>query len=945
MRMGHSSIVLFATVMILASGLLIHPEASAVDPILDPSDPAAVLPLLSALLRNLQVRTTALNGEDVTLRMEVSSAFLKGPDGIVTLLESPSLGVLSRANSWSVILRGESADNSSLGALVVKPGGIFASIDLLGREHIQTKRPVASNGSMVFPTTIATTGPAFRAWRVVHPSLNSAIGSSLQSTTLASNEHARSVQLSKHIWDQASTSGQAIDPVNVLFYADVALASVFDNLMSNVFFHNGWDLAPAICRTVKYAHIWDARHGGTDGWQAENEDWKTEETICGGPRYHARLFFSTTGDTHQPGFKWYAASPVHWEDWGHALDVVYPQAGQDKLLSDIGNSEWVERVYFYQLADNNDCVTCPRWDGWIYIFWVDFPTSDDPDPCGGLSPRLMERSGTPKSLEWRCVSALFGEVNDQVTGAGISNANVRATSPSRVYFTTTEGDPSSGLYWIDDMVLDTYEVETWRCDYYSQSRTVNVYGSTVEIFQLQKKPTGTLVGYVRDSSDSSGIAGATVRENVCRGSTASNTNGYYSFTVIAGEQISVTASKSGYSSRTQYVTVPAGGSSRLDFSLNPSGGGGGSPFVAPWNGTDYALDNNILPKSEDFLREELNVDDYYRLHQPLVPKNGRYSLQVVEFEDEHTRLDRLGLLAVDHDEDVQIVVDREGRVHTFENPEPPERAVDNYGRHVREALTIEDGIYYEGWRGDFVDVSFGRVAASEVRLVLKADICRICKMSVDAYVFQNGTWHHVDTILPRIVFAWEVIDLSPYAPSDNLTIRLGTTRYHKLDVVGLDTSPEKALSVQEAPLVSAVHSETGAVLSSLLTEDGQYVNLTPGQKVSLEFEIPSAGDETRSFVFVASGFYTHKYQLYLGDDLAIEGLNARGTALLAETTDVFSWEVDIAFLVWHMGDGTTQDGWWFNHTYATEGEYTISVEIHYQDGHMSTVERRILIRQ
>lgn len=372
-------------------------------------------------------------------------------------------------------------------------------------------------------------------------------------------------------------------------------------------------------------------------------------------------------------------------------------------------------------------------------------------------------------------------------------------------------------------------------------------------------------------------------------------------------------------------------------------GGGGSPFVAPWNGTEYVLDNNILPESEDFTRAVQNVDDFYRLHEALVPKDGLYSLQIVEFEDEHTRLDHVRLLAVDHENDFGIVVNHTGDIRSFEYPEPPETAVDNYGRDVLGLVSVEDGAFYEAWRGDSVDLGFGRVFLPWTRLLVKVDPGHGSKFSVDAFVLVEGSLEYVDTVHSRIHFAWEYIDLSPYVPSDDLVVRLSTTKNHRIDIVGIDTSPQHSVQVQDASLVEASHSEFGDVLSLLSAEDGQYVNITPGQQVTIEFSIPDSRDEARSFVLASYGYYTHKYQPYVGEDLTIDGLTVEAAAVLSVVGPFFTWEVDVERLVWDMGDGTRWDGFVVRHSYLEAGEFTISVAVYYANGHIGIVERRILV--
>lgn len=398
-----------------------------------------------------------------------------------------------------------------------------------------------------------------------------------------------------------------------------------------------------------------------------------------------------------------------------------------------------------------------------------------------------------------------------------------------------------------------------------------------------------------------------------------------------------------FSALTFYAYIGWGGDiSTYPHDLAPCPGAPGSPFVAPWNGTAYALDNNILPASEDFSRADLEVVDYYRLSEPLVPKDGRYSLNILEFEDELTHLDQVRLLAVDHDEDERVVVDSSGVLYSFDDPEPPLRAIDNYGRDVLSSVLAEDATHYQSWRGDFMDIDFGKVPRSRARLVLKADPGH-AKQSLDASVRFDGSWQHVDTIHPRIRFAWEVIDFSEYVPSEELTVRLAATTYHSIDFVGLDTSRQRVLSVQEAHLASATHSVQGDVLALVSSDDSSNVTVAPGEHVTLEFGIPESRDDARSFVLVSHGYYTHKYRPYLGEDLMIRGLSVSLAAFLPQRTAVFSWDFDISSLQWVFGDGAVADGWTATHTYTRSGEQLILIRATYEDGSVRSFSRALIL--
>ncbi len=211
----------------------------------------------------------------------------------------------------------------------------------------------------------------------------------------------------------------------------------------------------------------------------------------------------------------------------------------------------------------------------------------------------------------------------------------------------------------------------------------------------------------------------------------------------------------------------------------------------------------------------------------------------------------------------------------------------------------------------------------------------------------NGTgWELADTMHHRMNFAEDVIDLSDHVPAqEGLYVRLRAASHFVLEQVGLDTSPPADLSVQEAGLRSAIHS-SGEDVSALLSDrDASYAELVPGQEILLEFEIPAIQDPDmkRSFVLVSQGHYQHKRQAYVGEDLQIMGQNVQISATLAEETAVYYWDVTITSITWQMDDGTVLQGLSVTHTYKEAGEYSLVIEVQYEDGRIATKERRIIV--
>jgi len=297
----------------------------------------------------------------------------------------------------------------------------------------------------------------------------------------------------------------------------------------------------------------------------------------------------------------------------------------------------------------------------------------------------------------------------------------------------------------------------------------------------------------------------------------------------------------------------------------PIEGGGGCPFVSPWNGTQYAVDNNILPASESNCQTD--VEDYYKLEKSLVPSYETdlfsvYSLRIQEFEREHDYIDQVKLLAVDHSQGGSVAVTPEGEIVTYSNPAAPISCLDNDGNDRLSEISNVDGnisepaTYFQGHQGDSLVLNFGRVQASNAKLVLRddqkcADIC--IEVQVPDLC---GNWLTVEVLHPRDYWAMEAVNLAAYVPdSGNLTIRLLWTAPHRLDYVALDTTENADFDVHTAFMLRAKYNDGSAARQKLTENDGIYAELIPGKYIQLEFALPTNSREMRTFIVFAEGHY------------------------------------------------------------------------------------------
>jgi len=302
-----------------------------------------------------------------------------------------------------------------------------------------------------------------------------------------------------------------------------------------------------------------------------------------------------------------------------------------------------------------------------------------------------------------------------------------------------------------------------------------------------------------------------------------------------------------------------------DTLLWPLPSGGGCPYVYTWDGQQYAIDNNLLPASE--MSNGIDVEDYYRLEQPLIPVYqgmalSLYSLQIREFENEHDFIDHVKLIALDHASDVKITVTPEGEILTYRQPLAPLWCIDNNGTNRLNEIASTDGnvsdptTYFEGYPDDYLILNFGKIDTENAKLILRTDMKKMDECILVQIKDSNGEWQTVEVLVPRAYWSMEAVNLSPYIDkNENLMVRLFWKYHHRLDYVGLDTTPQENFELHHAMLVSAIHSADGNVKWKLLQNDQNYSELTPGQQIQLRFLLPDNQNQKRTFILYIEGHY------------------------------------------------------------------------------------------
>jgi hypothetical protein len=261
------------------------------------------------------------------------------------------------------------------------------------------------------------------------------------------------------------------------------------------------------------------------------------------------------------------------------------------------------------------------------------------------------------------------------------------------------------------------------------------------------------------------------------------------------------------------------------------------------------------------------------LSNPLVPVNNEYRLQIREFENEVSYLDRLELVVVDHSPEVKVAVTTEGKIFAYDKEFVPVSCVDQYGKdHVSE-IKSKDGLYFVSEESGYLVATyrirptgppvlydpppgsgdFGTIGLPPTPK--KAGV--ISNLTVEVQDIE-GNWHNLGNVPPRFYpdRALWLLDDKGVVLGDEFKVKLSWDKYYAADELRYFVlSEEKPVKVWYQP-VSAVNSENGEIIKKILDTDEEYATLLPGQTIELSFSARRAfPDMVRDFVLQTTGYY------------------------------------------------------------------------------------------
>jgi hypothetical protein len=324
------------------------------------------------------------------------------------------------------------------------------------------------------------------------------------------------------------------------------------------------------------------------------------------------------------------------------------------------------------------------------------------------------------------------------------------------------------------------------------------------------------------------------------------------------------------------------------------------PFIYTYDGKEYHLAGEIYSGS---VQPGLERHDYLKL--PWYPGNDTYQLKIANEvkEIQHTNL--MELWVFDHDNNVDVWVDKYGKYHTTTGVVSPTSAVNFSGRNIAELVNDRDSLFYSSTEyvgelpltdglvlefenpgtadaaklilraknsfvldhmvGEFHDL-FGNVYNRWQKKQRKAPGDRLLNwmsqqnIPLALHVERNGMWEMVDyyNVIGPIAMKDDIISIPLNGTeSDPLRLKLEYGNFFwEIDYVGIDFSPDIEINHKVIAVETAVNQDEKDVAKKLLLDDNKYyIQPEIGDHALVTFQMPKLTEDSRTIYLHSKGWY------------------------------------------------------------------------------------------
>ncbi len=320
---------------------------------------------------------------------------------------------------------------------------------------------------------------------------------------------------------------------------------------------------------------------------------------------------------------------------------------------------------------------------------------------------------------------------------------------------------------------------------------------------------------------------------------------------------------------------------------NPPGSGA-CPFLYTYNkyNKTWREENNVLVWAENATRTTLETEDSYLIRNVSV-RNGTIKMGIGENGNDIDFIDSVKVYKVNAHGGYEVVEDYNGKVYTYRNVNIPITAKDNNGKDVRGEIETEDGYYWIGNKGNYIDAIFN---LSKRNLLLIRGIdnppanvstnFRPPATLSTIWIYKNvsGDWIKLKEIKVRHNLHTSAINLNKLLHNHRGKIEL---RFEMRDRNGIDfigiTHNFRKVGLKRVKLLS---SSLG--FNELKRKDGKYLRINPGDFVSMEFK----GRGNGTYLVKVYGFYFNKEKIGKGIGIVRENkTNIAEAELIYNLTD------------------------------------------------------------
>lgn len=325
------------------------------------------------------------------------------------------------------------------------------------------------------------------------------------------------------------------------------------------------------------------------------------------------------------------------------------------------------------------------------------------------------------------------------------------------------------------------------------------------------------------------------------------------------------------------------------------------PFIYTHNGENYQFAGEIFSGA---IQPGLERHDYLVLPE-LKPHNGEYLLKVTNEVKEIQHINLMEIEVIDHAEEVNVLMDKYGRIQTFLEPVLPASAETHNGQDILSLVNQKDTYYYNfnesaGSDDPFDEViltfnkplnaqtgklliraknslwlehvfsrfhdMFGRMYNTFDKKEAKKPAEELRKLMFEqgfplkVYMERNGEWVLQDfyeiagpMAMKNDVLALDLKDTS----NETVRIKIETgLMFWELDYAAMDFSENASYARVIVPAAQAIDENNLDITKSIQNDDQEYYSQPIiGNEAVITFPVPELAGESRTVVLHSKGYY------------------------------------------------------------------------------------------